>query len=108
MKKCIPFLFVCVSLFLFSCGGDDGPGDCADLSINFASEFSSEFQKIVNTGTAFGNDPSSSNCEAYKDAIRDYIDALRDFEDCAREAGALTEWNQALNEYDENQLNSIC
>jgi hypothetical protein len=108
MKKSIPFLFVGVCLFLFACGGDDAAENCADLSINFASEFSNEIQAIVNAGTAYGNDPSTSNCEAYKDAIQDYIDVLRDFEDCAREAGAEDEWLQAINEYDVNLLNNIC
>lgn len=108
MKHLFYLLLVTFSFALVSCGGDDEVEECNAASINFAQEFSQELQDIVDAGTAFGTDPSASNCENYKEAVRDYINALRSFEDCAREAGMLAEFNAALNEYDESEIDNLC
>lgn len=106
MKKFIFFCLLILSLGFNSCGGDDAE-DCANASLNFSQEFSEEFQNISNAATNYANDPSSSNCNSYKNAILDYIDALKSFEDCAREAGQLTEYNASLSQY-ESEVNGLC
>ncbi len=66
--------------FFFSCG-DDAPSDC-DGS-NFEFELRAEFDAISDAAIAYSSDPSSSNCNALKNAYRAYLDALRPYRNCA-------------------------
>lgn len=106
MKKIFYLFLLTFSIGLISCGGDDVE-DCTSASINFSQEFSDELENITTVAINFANNPSSSNCNAYKDAIRDYIDALKSLEDCARETGQLDEYNESLAEY-ESEIDSLC
>jgi hypothetical protein len=106
MKQLIFLLLLTASFVVASCGGDDAK-DCSSASLNFTQEFSNEIQDISNAAIEYANDPTSSNCNTYKNAIRDYINALKSFEDCAREAGQLTEYNASLSQY-ESQIDSLC
>lgn len=100
MKKIYFFLTVLLlSLVSISCGGDDDPNDgnvnCSD-SFSINSELNDEINAFAQAASAYGQDPSSENCQAYKDAANDYLKALEALEDCAREVGQLNAYNQSL------------
>lgn len=92
------------SFAISSCGGDDV--DCSG-GFNFSQEFSNEFQNISTAAAAYGTDPSTSNCNAYKDAWNKYGDAIRPFGDCAITPEEKADFNEALDQVIEsiNQLN---
>ena len=104
-------LVLLFSSLLIACGGDDdGPSsniDCnSSLAVNQA--ISDEVDAISNAVTAFANDPSSSNCDALKDAYRDYIDALKDLQDCADQAGSGSDFLLALSNAENSIDGLIC
>ena len=77
-------LFTLLALFTFvafmSCGGDD-LADCT--SNDFAQMVNAEIAALNAAGNAWANDPSQANCDAFKDAARDYLDAVEDLDGCA-------------------------
>ena len=100
----LSFFFV-LSLFAFVSCGDDAVNDCNGFNIQ--TDLSDEIQATTDAAIVYGNDPTQQNCDAYKDAWQDYLDALRDLEDCARDAGALAEFNQAIQDA-EDAVDQIC
>jgi len=75
--------------FVFKCF------DC-NFSLAVNKSISDELDAISNAVSAYANDSSSSNCDALKDACRDYIDALKDLQDCADQAGVGADFLLAL------------
>ena len=68
-----------VCLFIGAgCGGDDV--SCT------VDEFNSEVAAAVNdlntAGQTWANDPSTDNCNKWRDAANDYLDAVEKFEGC--------------------------
>lgn len=93
-------------LVLFSCSkDDDGITPC---STNWALEISSEITAISTAYSNYAMDQSEANCNALKDAYRQYIDALKPFGNCSTLAGAdRAEWQDAIDEAEE-ELDTIC
>ena len=94
----ILFLF---SSFLISCGGDDVQ-DCN--SSTFMTEVSDEIDLVNQAAAAFANDPSQTNCDAFKAAAQNYLDAVEGFSDC--DGLTQAEFDQAL-EAARQSVNSI-
>ncbi|TXB67929.1 hypothetical protein [Phaeodactylibacter luteus] len=86
-KTKFPLIALLLSFGLFSaCGGsdDDAPGPngpCGD-NYDFSVELADELQAISETVNAYANDPTTANCEAYRQALLNYVDALEDAEPC--------------------------
>jgi len=100
------FLSLCL-IGIVSCGGDDTPAGPA-CSVFWGTELQNELNAIVTAGTAYADDPSDANCNAYKSAYQAYISALRPYGDCAALTGQnRTDFNQALNDA-ENELATLC
>jgi len=86
MKKF--FLLFALPFILFTvtaCGGDDDdggnqPGVCTTAL--YGERVSAALDEFTAAVTAYSNDPTTANCEAYRDAAQDYLDALREFETC--------------------------
>lgn len=95
MKNILPLFAISFCLFLASCGSS-GIGDCD--SDGFAQKFQTEFTKISETSMTFSADPTPANCEAFKNAYRDYIDVLAGWEDCAIELNQEADWRESLAE----------
>lgn len=104
----LSFLLVLFLGLFSSCGDDedDAVVDCANANATFATAFSEELNNINEVSTEYAMNPTTENCNAFKNAYNDYLDAIEAYEDCAREAGQLAEWNQALAETRE-ALNDI-
>ena len=81
-------------IFLSSCGGNDV--DCTGTS--FSQELSSEINAFTAAATAYSLDPNSSNCNAYKDALRNYFDAFEPYKDCGENAQQKAEIEADLDE----------
>lgn len=86
-------LLFCLALFTY-CGDKNDAKNCANTTI--AAEVQTETNAVSNAALAYANDPSTANCNAYKDAYEDLIDAYKDLEDCAAAINQLDAWRQAL------------
>jgi hypothetical protein len=94
-KKLFFFFSLILFLGLFSSCGSDGV-DCGN-SVNWASEINAELTAWTNAATAFSTNPTTENCNAYKDAYQDFIDALKPWGDCLS-GQEFTDWQQDLND----------
>ena len=95
MKNSITLFIFSLLLFSIGCGNDD-PTDAGNCSTDFAQSFEDELQAVSNASQAYGSDPSTANCEAFKAAYIDYLDALDGWEECANFYNQVTEWEQAI------------
>lgn len=87
MKNLFFYLFLFIALLsTAACGNDDNgddpmdPGPCT--SFLYTERITAVFESLNATLLTYANDPSISNCEAYRDAAQEYLDALREFETC--------------------------
>jgi len=78
-----------------SCGDDDnGGGPC---SAAWASEVSDEINTLTAAAQAYGVSPSTTTCNAYKDAAQDYVDALESYRGSSTLTGtSRTDWENAI------------
>lgn len=107
----ILFLFFFVAFIAVSCGGDDDDNNNnnnvnCNSSASIANAYQAETEALTAATMAFGNDPSTANCNAYKNAYLDWLEAVRSLEDCYNEAGLGTEWQQSIDSA-EAAINSI-
>lgn len=100
----ILMLAMCMAFFT-NCGDKNTAKNCAQDTI--ATEISDESAAISAAALAYANDPSTSNCQALKNAYQDLIDAYKDLEDCAASINQTTQWQQGLDAA-EDALASIC
>ncbi|MFY0603287.1 MAG: hypothetical protein JXQ93_05025 [Flavobacteriaceae bacterium] len=76
MKK-ISLVFALMLIFACS-SNDDSSVDCNDLS----TQGIPIIEAFLNTGIAYANDQSVTNCNAYKVALEDYITYNISLKDC--------------------------
>ncbi len=72
---------------------DDDPVGCS----NWANEVSAEATAFSNAGVAWSTNPTTANCQAYKDAGEAYLNALQDHIECATLAGTAAELQSYIN-----------
>ena len=77
--------------FLSSCGKDP-------VSCNYATEVQNELNALSTAATAYGNNPTTANCNAYKTSFQNYLNALEDHRSCATTAGQGAEFQQAIDD----------
>ena len=77
--------------FLNSCKKDD------PVSCNYATEVQDELNAVNAAATAYGNDPSTANCNAFKSAYQNYLNALEDHSNCVL-AEQQAAYQQALDD----------
>jgi len=74
MKKMISFFIQITTIFTLvifsSCGSSIDDDRCDDLEI--ASE------TFLDAAVLYSNDPSTANCNSYKESLENYIDVLED------------------------------
>lgn len=99
------YLAIIFSLvILFSCKKDES----FDCSGAWAFSLTDEATAVGTAASIYAEDPSTANCNAYKDAYRDYIDALKPYGDCGSLTGQdRAAWQQSLDEAQAN-LDSLC
>ena len=76
-------LILVAAVSLSSCKSDDDidNGACA-ANFNFALELQAESTALSNAASAYANDPTTANCEAYRSAFTSYLDAAADIDNC--------------------------
>lgn len=80
MLRVLTFLVI-LSLGLCSCKKDaTDPAGCAT---NWAEEVQAEITDLSNAAAAYGTNPTTATCSAYKAAYQDYVDALKPFLKCS-------------------------
>ena len=79
MKKY--FVLLLFSGFMMTSCGDDDPKDCTAAQFN--SEVNATITALNTAAQTWANDPTSENCNKYKDAANDYLDAVESFDGCA-------------------------
>lgn len=102
MKKSLFYLsFLLIgSLAFLSCSGNSLADRCGP-NWSPAVELEDEINDFTQALTAYSQDPTTANCEAYKEAYLDYLDALRDWEDCYIYAYSEAEFNQVIDDAEE-------
>ena len=104
IKNFFPLLLSCLLFFgLFSCGGDDEnpePGqDC--------NPWEEHYNEMATAQTAYANEQTPENCNAFKAAYADYLTAYREYGNCFGFTGAnLEEFEEAIEEA-ETELDNI-
>ncbi|MEO0734456.1 MAG: hypothetical protein AAFZ52_16585 [Bacteroidota bacterium] len=84
MKNLLFLALLACALFTTGCGGDDdGPGGLLCTSEAYANDIQDEAAAFSNAAIAYGQDQSTANCNAYKDAANAYLDAIKRYETCA-------------------------
>ena len=83
---------VVTSFFLSSCGNND-PVGC-----NWATELQAESDALGVAATAYGNNPTPANCQAFKDAYQDYLNDADNYVDCAYTAGQGVELQNSIDQ----------
>jgi hypothetical protein len=100
-------LIIAFSLGMVACNNDDGgSNDCGDF--NFGLALQAESQTLADAATLYGMNPTTANCEAYKQAFRDYLDAARGLENCADLSGQRDEYLQAIDQAEQNLNALVC
>ena len=94
---------------LYGCSKDDdgtGDGPCATA---WSVAVQDEVSAWSSAAQAYGMDPTTENCNAYKAAADAYLDALEPYENCAALAGQQrAEWKAALDAARESINNMNC
>lgn len=105
---CFAILLLSVGFIgITSCGGDDAVV-ATTCSIAWGNELQSEITALVNAATAYSDDDSEVNCNAYKAAQQAYIDALRPYGNCSALTGQnRTIFDETLDDL-ETSVDNIC
>ncbi|WP_020570870.1 hypothetical protein [Neolewinella persica] len=109
MKNFFYLALVAFTLFTTGCGSDDdgpvGPAFCTDQA--FSQAVSDAVMDLSAAAQAYANDQSTANCNAYKQAARDYLDEVKRFESCAT-IGQRQDFRDALQEAENNVNMTLC
>ena len=105
MLRVLTFLVI-LSLGLCSCKKD--PTDPAGCATNWAEEVQAEITDLSNAAAAYGTNPTTATCSAYKAAYQDYVDALKPFLKCSTwTAQQKADLQDAIDEA-EGELETLC
>lgn len=96
------------SILIFAIGCSSSSDDVGNCTTQFSESFEDELATVSAASTAYGMDPTSENCEAFKQAYKDYLDALETWEDCANINNQVTQWQQAIDAAQMAADNIVC
>jgi hypothetical protein len=100
-------IFFCLTLIFSSCS-KDGDSDVVPCSAAWATDLQPEFTAVMNAASAYAQNESDANCNAFKSAYQDYINALKPYGDCATLSGQnRAEWQAAVAEA-EAEVAGLC
>ena len=104
LRLYLPVLLL--TLFLISCGEDDGDGDgnsdTGGINCSDPSGLTESAQELVAISLDYSNDPTNNAlCGEYLNATRAYIDDLDEFiRNCENAGVDLTQWEAAINQWE--------
>jgi len=82
-------------LLCAACKDDPAPVDPCN-NFNLAVALQAESNAVSAAATAFGLDPTTANCNAFRAAYLAYIEAAQGYQSCANSTGQGAEYQQAL------------
>ncbi len=71
------FLFACIFLVMTSCSSDDDSVGNDDFSAGCA-DFEEVYTNVLDKASEFSNNPTTENCENYKQSILNFYDSYSD------------------------------
>jgi hypothetical protein len=92
LKNLFAVLALVASIGFVGCKDDD-PVSCSDWAQQLQDELNA-YSQALNEWSA---DPTNdAKCNAYRDALQDYLDEAEGLEECASNAGQGTQYQQAI------------
>jgi hypothetical protein len=83
---------------------DDDPAGC-----NWTQDLQAELDAYTAAANAWAADPqNTAKCNAYRDALQDYIDEAQTLQSCANAAGQGNEFQQALQQAEDSLAGFTC
>jgi hypothetical protein len=105
-KKIFFFLFLTVAVFGFWTCDKDNNDTC---SAAWGAELTNEINAMSNAAQVYASNPTTANCNAYKQAVQNYLDALEPYGNCATLTGQdRVAWQNALDDAQESVDNLDC
>ncbi len=98
------FLFVFFIAFSTSC--KKSVVGCSGIA--YANELSAELNALSTASAAYGQDPSTANCNAYKNAFQNYLNGLNKYKNCTFTTGERAQFNAALQDAQDNLDMLVC
>lgn len=89
-----------ISVGSWSCGKSCG-------TLGWALGVQDELNNLSTTSAAYSQNPTTANCQAYREAYIDYIDALKKWDKCVG-ASDRGSWQQSLDEAETEAENIQC
>ena len=111
MKTFKLLLLLILGFTISSCGDDDDPDNGnvnCNSSFSINAELADEIDAFSAAATAYGMDPSTANCNDYKDALTVYLNALSALEECAQQAGVLAEFQESIDSAQDSVDALVC
>lgn len=91
MRNLFALLALVSVVCVVSCKDDD-PATC-----NWSQELQDELNAYTTAANAFAADPTNvEKCNAYRNALQNYLNEAEDLQSCANASGQGTEYQQAL------------
>ena len=95
LKFYVILLLTVVTFSLFACKDKDG-GD-APCSVAWATELQDEVSNYTSAAIAYSSNPTTANCNAYKNALQAYLNAMEPYGNCATLSSTDRQsWQQAI------------
>jgi beta-mannanase len=106
-RKIYTVLFLCfIVAGISSCKKNKDDAPC---SVAWASELSAEMNAMATAAQAYATNPTTANCNAYKQAAQAYLNALSPYGDCTLLTGQQRiAWENALADAQESLDNMEC
>lgn len=86
LTKCFGLLLLAGTLITAACSKSGSDPNGCGAAFNFAVELQAETNAVTSAASAYGNNPTTENCNAYKAAFEAYLDAAEDIRICISSA----------------------
>ena len=103
--------FVLISFTLFmlsSCSKNGGLDRRCENNWTPNAELQDEIQAVIDAAVKFGEDPTTENCNAYKEAALEYLDEIKEWEECYIFIGQGQEYQDAIEDAERDVENIDC
>jgi hypothetical protein len=102
--KTLLFALLVCCISVISCGKKNS----VTCGTNFFADVGNEITGLSNALSVWSTDPSTANCEKYKDALRTYFNALEGLRSCYGVGTNKKEFDDAVNEAKDDLDNWVC
>lgn len=94
--KCF-FVVSSLVIVMSGCSKSDKKVDCHS-GFNLYSVTENEVEAFSSAAIDYVSDPSTANCNRYRNALSSYVNALEKYEKCALEFGHIEDWKLFIQE----------